>query len=127
VPPRPPLHGSLLRVLAHSGHTGGGLSASFKDRPVEGGILTFVPVGEYAGVALQDSADTWRNGAVFLLRKAARESVAVSLDGWVTSVVRGAKYVVSCGLSRAASFDGTFAEALTAANRGTRQGSKLVR
>ena len=33
--PRPPLHGSLLRVLAHSWHTGGGLSASFEDRLVE--------------------------------------------------------------------------------------------
>ena len=33
--PRPPLHGSLLRVLAHSGHTGVGLSAGFKDRLVE--------------------------------------------------------------------------------------------
>jgi hypothetical protein len=32
VSPRPPLHGALLRVLAHSGHTGGGVSASFKDR-----------------------------------------------------------------------------------------------
>lgn len=32
VPPRSPLHGSLLRVLAHSGHTGGELCGSFKGR-----------------------------------------------------------------------------------------------
>jgi hypothetical protein len=35
VSPRPRFDGSFLRVLAHSGHTGGGLSVSFKDRLVE--------------------------------------------------------------------------------------------
>ena len=66
---------------------------------------------------LQDSADTWRNGAVFLLRKAARAPAIVSLDGWVTTVVGGAKFVVTCGPSAAANFPETFQEALTAANR----------
>ena len=77
-----------------------------------------VSVGEYAGVPLQDTGDTWRNGAVFLLRKAPRRSESVSLDGWVTSVVEGTKAVVTCGQSTAASLDETFDEALTAVNRG---------
>ncbi len=77
-----------------------------------------VPVGEYAGVPLQDSHDTWRNGAVFLLRKRARASATVSLDGWVTSVTGGQKAVVTCGPSSATDFDITFTEALNAANRG---------
>jgi hypothetical protein len=75
-------------------------------------------VGEYAGVPLQDSGDTWRNGAVFLLRKAARKTASVSLDGWVTSVVRGATVVITCGPSAASGWDETFAAALIAANGG---------
>ncbi|WP_082961716.1 hypothetical protein [Mycobacterium sp. 852002-51152_SCH6134967] len=74
-------------------------------------------VGEYAGVPLQNPGDTWRNGAVFLLRKPAGASESVALDGWVTSVVRGAKVAVTCGPTTAASRDETFAEALNAANR----------
>jgi hypothetical protein len=70
------------------------------------------------GVGLQDTGDTWRNGAVFLLRKAARASSTASLGGWVTTVVRNQKVVITCGPSTAADFDGTFAEALNAANRG---------
>jgi hypothetical protein len=77
-----------------------------------------VSVGEYAGVPLQDTGDTWRNGAVYLLRKAPRRSESVSLDGWVTSVVEGTKAVITCGQSTATSLDETFDEALTAANRG---------
>jgi hypothetical protein len=75
-------------------------------------------VGFYAGVPLQDAANTWCHGAVFLLRKAPPRSASVSLDGWVTSVVEQAKIVVTCGPSKATSFDDTFADALTAANRG---------
>lgn len=67
---------------------------------------------------LQDSADTWRTGAVFLLRKPPVRTDSVSLNGWVTSVVRGAKMVVTHGPSTAIDYEGTFAEALTAANRG---------
>lgn len=77
-----------------------------------------MPVGEYAGIPLQDPADTWRHGAVFLLRKAARRSASVSLDGWVTSVAQNASVVVACGPSTAVDFDRTFSEALKAANRG---------
>ncbi len=75
-------------------------------------------VGEYAGVPLQDAGDSWRNGAVFLLRKPARGSGSVSVHGWVTSVVHGHKAVITCGPSTATSFDATFIEALNAANRG---------
>ena len=75
-------------------------------------------VGVYAGVPLQDSANTWRHGAVFLLRKAARRSASVSLDGWVTTLVERAKIVVTCGPSTATNFDEAFTAALTAANRG---------
>jgi hypothetical protein len=77
-----------------------------------------VTVGEYAGVPLQDAGDSWRNGAVFLLRKPARASGSVSVHGWVTSVVGGQRAVITCGPSVATSFDATFVEALNAANRG---------
>ncbi|WP_163684249.1 hypothetical protein [Mycolicibacterium gadium] len=75
-------------------------------------------VGEYAGVPLQNSDDTWRHGAVFLLRKsAARRSTTVLLpNGWLVSVVDRTNVVVVCGPSVATSFDDTFAEALEAAN-----------
>ena len=75
-------------------------------------------VGEYAGVPLQDAGDSWRNGGVFLLRKPARASGSVSVDGWTTSVVEGQRAVITCGPSAATSFDATFIEALNAANRG---------
>lgn len=75
-------------------------------------------VGEYAGIPLQDAGDTWRNGAVFLLRKPARASGSVSLGGWVTTVVRGQKAAITCGPSTATDFEATFIEALNAANRG---------
>lgn len=42
----------------------------------------------------------------------------MSLDGWVTTVVQRHNFVVTCGPSTASGFDSTFAEALTAANRG---------
>ena len=67
---------------------------------------------------LQDPADTWRTGAVFLLRKPPVRTDSVSLNGWVTSVVRGAKMVVTHGPSTAIDYVGTLADALTAANRG---------
>ncbi|MGO9097947.1 MAG: hypothetical protein ACLP9Y_00325 [Mycobacterium sp.] len=75
-------------------------------------------VGEYAGVPLQDAGDTWRSGGVFLLRKPARASASISVDGWTTSVVGGQRAVITCGPSAAASFDATSIEALNAANRG---------
>lgn len=75
-------------------------------------------VGEYAGVPLQDAGDSWRNGAVFLLRKPARASASVSVHGWTIAVVRGQSAVITCGPSSATDFDATFAEALNAANRG---------
>jgi hypothetical protein len=75
-------------------------------------------VGEYAGVPLQDAADSWRTGAVFLLRKAARDSAVISLDGWVTAVVGRLDVVIVCGPSSATDFDTTRKAALMAANRG---------
>ena len=75
-------------------------------------------VGEYAGVPLQDPADTWRHGAVFLLRKPALCDAVVSLDGWTTSVVDGVKAVITCGPSTVANFSDTFSAALAAANYG---------
>lgn len=75
-------------------------------------------VGEYSGVPLQNPDDTWRNGAVFLLRKPARSTASVSLDGWTTTVDAGQKVVITCGPSMATDFDQTFIEALNAANRG---------
>ncbi|ULN50284.1 hypothetical protein [Mycolicibacterium goodii] len=92
-----------------------------------------VTVGDYAGVPLQDPGDTWRNGAVFLLRKPARASCSVSLDGWLTTVVRGHKAVITCGPSTGTDFEATFTEALNAANRGldylsvTGQGDCVIR
>jgi hypothetical protein len=74
-------------------------------------------VGEYAGVPLQDPGDTWRHGAVFLLRKKAGEVPPVMLGGWVTALVPGQKAMVTCGPSTATDFDATFIEALDAANR----------
>ncbi|WP_082570437.1 hypothetical protein [Mycobacterium sp. Root135] len=81
-------------------------------------IIDTMTVGSYAEVELQDASDTWRTGAVFLLRKVARASGSVSLNGWVTTVVRGQKAVISCGPSAAGEFDGAYTEALNAANQG---------
>lgn len=73
-------------------------------------------VGEYAGVALQDTGDTWRHGAIFLLRKAPSVTESVSLDGWTTTVVAGVRALITRGPSKAKSFDGTFETALKMAN-----------
>jgi hypothetical protein len=81
-------------------------------------ILAIMTVGHYADVELQDAADTWRHGAVFLLRKAALRDAVVSLDGWTTTVVNGVKAVKVRGPSSTRNFGGTFAEALAAANNG---------
>jgi len=59
-------------------------------------------------VPLQDADDTWRNGAVFLLRKPARASGSVSVGGWVTTAVRGKKAVITCMPSSATDFNATF-------------------
>ena len=65
---------------------------------------------------LQDPGDTWRHGAVFLLRKPALRDGVVSLDGWTTSVV--GKAAITCGPSSATKFGDTFSAALAAANNG---------
>ena len=75
-------------------------------------------VGEYAGVALQDAGDTWRHGAVFLLRKSPPFTESVSVDGWTTTVVRGVRAVITRGPSKASSFEATFDTALEMANKG---------
>lgn len=75
-------------------------------------------VGEFAGVPLQDVDDTWRTGAVFLLRKPALGDAVVALNGWTTSVVAGERAVVACGRSNAADYAEAFSDALLAANRG---------
>jgi hypothetical protein len=77
-----------------------------------------MPIGEYAGVALQDAKDTWRHGAVFLLRKPANQCNPVSLNGWTTSVVGDQRAVITCGPSAATDPADVFAEALEAANSG---------
>jgi hypothetical protein len=78
-------------------------------------------VGEYAGVPLQDAADTWRHGAVFLLRKAPRgdEQISVSVDGWTITVVGGVRAVITCGpLKNVRRYEATFDHALQMANKG---------
>ena len=85
-------------------------------QPPDPRILATMTVGEYAGVPLQDPGDTWRHGAVFLLRKPALRDGVVSLDGWTTSVV--GKAAITCGPSSATKFGDTFSAALAAANNG---------
>ena len=41
-----------------------------------------VTIGLCAGIPLEDAADTWRHGAVFLLRDNPRMDAEVTLDGW---------------------------------------------
>lgn len=77
-----------------------------------------MPVGEYAGIALQDASDTWRHGAVFLLQKPARACDPVTLNGWTTSVVGDQRAVITCGQSSAADSANVLIEALEAANSG---------
>jgi hypothetical protein len=81
-------------------------------------ILVTMTVGEYAGVPLQDAGDTWRNGAVFLLRKPAAADAVVPLDGWVTTVLGGTKAVITCGPSTATTAAESLAASLEAANKG---------
>ena len=59
-------------------------------------------VGSYGGVALQDPLDTWRHGAVFLVRKAPPVTESVSLDWWTTTVVAGVRAVITRGPSSSA-------------------------
>lgn len=80
--------------------------------------MSNMTVGQYAEVELQDPADTWRHGGVFLLRKPAMRDATVSLDGWTTAVVNGGKAVITCGLSNAKNFGDAFSEARAAANNG---------
>ncbi|MDG4668652.1 hypothetical protein [Mycobacterium sp. 236(2023)] len=74
-------------------------------------------IGEYAGIQLQDEKGTWQHGAVFLLRKAARRSCSVLLDGWLTTVAAKQRFVIVRGPSTATNFGTTLTEALNAANR----------
>jgi hypothetical protein len=77
-----------------------------------------VTVGQYAGIPLEDPADTMRHGAIFLLRRPPNLDAAISLDGWTTQVQRGTKAVVTFGPGRATDASGVFSEALEAANNG---------
>lgn len=75
-------------------------------------------IGEHAGVPLQDDADTWRTGGVFLLRHPAATDAVVSLNGWVTSVRHGSRAVVTVGPSTATDHPGVILDAMVAANQG---------
>jgi hypothetical protein len=75
-------------------------------------------VGEYAETPLQDPGDTWRHGAVFLLRKASPFTESVSVNGWTTTVVGGVRAVITRGPLKARKFDATFDTALEMANKG---------
>lgn len=81
-------------------------------------ILTDVTIGDYSGVPMQDDGDTWRTGAVFLLRHPAAADAVVPLNGWVTSVKSGSRAVVTTGPSTATDHAGTFLDAMMAANQG---------
>ena len=75
-------------------------------------------VGEYAETPLQDPGDTWRHGAVFLLRTAPPFTESVSVNGWTTTVVGGGRAVITRGPLKAKKFDATFDTALEMANKG---------
>lgn len=75
-------------------------------------------VGFYSGVPMQDDGDTWRTGAVFLLRRPAARDAMVPLNGWTTSVLAGSRAVVTTGPSSVTDHAGAFSEALVAANEG---------
>jgi hypothetical protein len=77
-----------------------------------------VTIGDYAGMPMQDAGDTWRTGAVFLLRHPAATDVVLPLNGWVTSVKQGSRAVVTTGKSTATDRDGTLLDAMLAANQG---------
>ena len=82
------------------------------------GATRHMTVGEYAETPLQDPGDTWRHGAVFLLRKAPPFTESVSVDGWTTTVVGGGRAVITRGPLKARKFDATFDTALEMANKG---------
>jgi hypothetical protein len=73
-------------------------------------------IGLCAGIPLQDPADTWHHGAVFLLRDKPNADAAVTLGGWTTTVAASTRAVVTYGGSPATSFNDTHADALRAAN-----------
>jgi hypothetical protein len=75
-----------------------------------------VTIGLCAGIPLEDAADTWRHGAVFLLRDNPRMDAEVTLDGWTTTVAKDIKAVITRGPSSATGYGGTHSEALRAAN-----------
>jgi hypothetical protein len=84
----------------------------------KGDILKSVTVGQYAGVELQDTADTTRHGGIFPLKKPPHCDDAVSLNGWTTQLKTGTKAVVTFGAGQSTDAAGTFNEALEAANNG---------
>jgi hypothetical protein len=73
-------------------------------------------IGQYAEISLQDAADTWRHGAVFLLRNKPPMDAEVTLDGWITTVAKDLKAIITRGHSSSSSYDDTHSEALRAAN-----------
>lgn len=73
-------------------------------------------IGRYAEIPLEDAADTWRHGAVFLLRGKPRVDAEVSLDGWTTTVVKDMRAVIARGPAASTSYDDTHSAALRAAN-----------
>jgi hypothetical protein len=74
-----------------------------------------VTIGLCAGIPLEDGADTWRHGAVFLLRDNPRMDAEVTLDGWTTTVAKAMKAVITRGPSSATGYGDTHSEALRAA------------
>jgi hypothetical protein len=126
---------STTTAFAHSGHC----RTLIRSRDYEGGLrqrvslpgylpcrrlartLVCVTVGQYAGMPLQDAADTLRHGGIFLLRKPPITDAEVSLNGWTTQVKKAAKAVVTFGpatAANAANAAGTYKAAIKAANDG---------
>jgi hypothetical protein len=79
---------------------------------------TNATIGLYAAIPLQDAANTWRNGGVFLLRRTPLIDAEATLDGWTTTVAKDLKAVVTRGPSLSSTYDETRSEALEAANNG---------
>jgi hypothetical protein len=73
-------------------------------------------IGMYGLIPLQDAAETWRHGAVFLLRNKPPMDAEVTLDGWTTTVAKDVKAIITRGPSSSTSYDDTRSEALRNAN-----------
>src|SRR5882757_3917629 len=84
-PPR--VNSMIWRMAPRSASAGRGLlgvvlTVDFRTRA----IIWLVAIGRCAGIPLEDEADTFRHGAVFLLRNQPNRSAAVSIGGWTTEV-----------------------------------------